>query len=78
MSCCCTKINTRRIRLYDISVFNSRICLVVAPNNAVFFLDNVQPKTDFDLNMEISCCFPQVFNYSIECNYNFFNNVQCS
>jgi len=64
MSCCCTKIKTRNLHLYDIiCVLNSQIDLVVA-SNAVFFLDNVQSKTDFDQTMEISCCCPQVFNWT--------------
>jgi hypothetical protein len=37
MSCCCTKIKTRHLHLYDIFVFSSRIFLVVALNDAVFF-----------------------------------------
>jgi len=61
MSRSCTKIKTRHLHLNDICVFNSRICLVVAPSGAVFF-DNVQSITNLDQNMGISCCYPQIFN----------------
>lgn len=50
---CCTKIKTRYLYLYDIFVFNNRISLVVAPNDSVYFLNNVQSKTNFDQIVEI-------------------------
>jgi len=57
----CNKLNicsakTSHLYSNDTSIFKNQIFLVVAPNYAVFFLNNVQLKNNFIQNMEISCC----------------------